>query len=160
MKVNELMTTSPETCRPGDNLAEAVALLWKADCGALPVTDGTNRLAGIVTDRDICIALGTRNVRASDVRVESVMRTSVRTCGADEDVLAALGRMGDARVRRLPVVDDAGHLAGILSIDDVVLAAGGSGTRGGVRPGALLDSFKAICAHPLPAPVSLVSQRE
>jgi hypothetical protein len=48
MKVNERMTASAESCRPADNLAAAVALLWKAHCGVLPVTQ-TNRITGIIT---------------------------------------------------------------------------------------------------------------
>jgi CBS domain-containing protein len=145
------MTTAPEACRPEDNLGEAVALLWSADCGVLPVTDHSGHVAGILTDRDICIALGTRNQRASEIRVASVMRTNVHTCQPSEDVLTALGRMGEWRVRRLPVVDTIGRLVGILSLNDVVLAAG---PGNGVRPGAVLDAFKAVGAHQLPVPTA------
>jgi CBS domain-containing protein len=151
MRVQEIMTVSPEACRPDDNVAEAVSQLWKADCGALPVVDRAGRLAGILTDRDICIALGTKNVRASDIAVRSVMRTSVETCDPSDDVLTALGRMGDRRVRRLPVVDDQHRLLGILSLGDAVLATGAG--RNAVRPGAVLDAFRSICAHPLPVTV-------
>ena len=149
MKVQDVMTAAPEACRPEDNLGEAIALMWRADCGVLPVTDHSGHVAGILTDRDISVALGTRNQRASDLRVESVMRTNVHTCQPSEDVLAAVARMGERRVRRLPVVDTLGRLVGILSLNDVVLAAGG-GT--GLRPAAVLDAFQAICAHQLPAP--------
>ena len=148
MKVQDLMTPAPEACRPDDNLGEAVALMWTADCGVLPVTDHSGHVAGILTDRDICVALATRNQRAADVRVGSVMRTNVQTCLPSEEVLTALARMGDRRVRRLPVVDTLGRLVGILSLNDAVLAAGGSD---GVRPAAVLDAFKAVCAHQLPA---------
>ena len=151
MKVEQIMTASPETCRSDDNLAEAVELLWKADCGALPVVDHAGRVAGILTDRDICVALGTRNARASDVRVGSVMRVNVQTCGPKENVLTALSRMTDHRVRRLPVVDDADRLVGMLSLNDAVLAAGGGHDQ--VRPAAVLDVFKAVCAHRVPVPV-------
>lgn len=148
MKIKDVMSPSPEACRPDDNLATAAALLWKANCGVLPVTDHSGRIAGIITDRDVCIALGTRNARASDVLIGSVMRTTVQTCEPEEDVLTALARMSEWRVRRLPVVDGAGRLAGMFSLNDAVLAA--SPARGGVRPGAVLDAFKAVCAHELP----------
>jgi CBS domain-containing protein len=152
MKIKDLMTPSPEACRPDDNLGVAVALLWRANCGVLPVTDHSGRIAGILTDRDICIALGTRNARASEVPVGSVMRTTVQTCEPDEDVLTALARMSEWRVRRLPVVDAAGRLVGVFSLNDAVLAAAPS--RGAVRPGAVLDTFKGVCAHELPAPLA------
>jgi CBS domain-containing protein len=157
MKVQDVMTAAPDACRPDDNLSEAVSLLWNADCGVLPVTDHSGHVAGIVTDRDICIALGTRNQRAAEVRVESVMRTNVHTCQPTEDVLTALARMGERRVRRLPVVDTGGRLVGILSLNDAVLAVGGGN---GVRPAAVLDAFKAVCAHRLPVPVAVPSKAE
>jgi CBS domain-containing protein len=155
MKVKDVMTAAPEACRPDDNLAKAVERLWAADCGVLPVIDHTGRVAGILTDRDICIALGTRNAPASEVRVDSVMRTTVHTCAPDEDVLLALSRMTDHRVRRLPVVDDKDRLVGILSLNDAVLTAGTG--RHVVRSAAVLDTLRAICAHPLPAPSSAAS---
>ena len=151
MKVAEIMTISPETCRGTTNLAAAVDQLWRADCGVLPVTDDAGALAGIVTDRDICIALGTRNRPASDIRVAEVMRGSVQTCRTDDDVTVALGRMKDRRVRRLPVVDENRRLIGMLSLNDVVLAVG-SGPNA-VKPAGVMDTLKAICAHNLPTRV-------
>jgi predicted transcriptional regulator len=145
LRVEDIMTTSPEVCRPDDNLATAVGLLWKADCGVLPVVDHAGHLTGIVTDRDICIALGTRNARPSDVRVETVMRSTVWTCEPGEDALTVLAQMADRRVRRIPVV-------GIVSLNDMVLAAG-AGPRT-VRSGAVIDAFKAVCAHRLPVAIS------
>jgi CBS domain-containing protein len=150
MKVNEIMTTAPEAGRPGDNLARAVELLWAADCGVLPIVDDTGRVAGILTDRDICIALGTRNARASDVPIASVMRPTVYTCEPGDDVLAALALMSDRRVRRLPVVEG-GRLVGVVSLSDAVLAMGTG--RNAVRPGAVFDTFKSVCAHRLPVVV-------
>ena len=147
MKVKEIMTMAPEVCRPEDNLARAVERLWAADCGVLPIVDDTGRVSGILTDRDICIALGTRNARASDVLIASVMRPVVYTCEPDDDVLAALALMSDRRVRRLPVVEGGG-LVGVVSLNDAVLAAGTG--RNGVRPGAVLDTFKSVCAPRLP----------
>ena len=148
MKVQDIMTTAPETCRPATNLAVAVERLWSADCGALPVTDEDAKLAGIITDRDICIALGTRNRPASGVRIDEVMRRPVETCRPEEDVDVALGRMKERRVRRLPVVDDQGRLVGMLSVNDIVLATG-AGAKA-VKPGVVIEAFKGICAHNVP----------
>jgi CBS domain-containing protein len=145
------MTVSPEACRPDDNLAEAVSQLWNADCGVLPVVDHAGRLAGILTDRDICIAVGTQNARASEIAVRSIMRTAVETCDPMDDVLTALNKMGDRRVRRLPVVDNEHRLLGIVSLSDAALAIGAG--RNAVRPAAVLETFRSICAHPLPVAV-------
>jgi CBS domain-containing protein len=155
MKVQELMTVSPEACRPDDNLGQAVSQLWKADCGALPVVDHTGRLAGILTDRDICIALGSRNTRAAETTVGSVMRTSVEVCEPNDDVLMALARMSERRIRRLPVVDAEHRLLGIVSLSDAALATGTG--RNAVRPSAVLDALRTICQHPLPVPMVKVA---
>ena len=149
MKVQDIMTRDPETCRADTNLAVAVERLWRADCGILPVTVEAARPIGVITDRDICIALGTRNRPASAIAAESVMRQPVETCRPDEDVIAALDRMKQRRIRRLPVVDAQGKLAGILSLNDIVLVTR-SGAKG-VKPGVVLETFKSICSHDLPA---------
>lgn len=151
MKIQDIMTTSPETCERTTNVAAAVERLWRADCGVLPVVDSDGSLVGIVTDRDICIALGTRNRPASTILVDSVMTSGVETCREDEDVVVALGRMKERRVRRLPVLDNRRKLVGILSLDDVVLA---TGSAKAIKPAVVLQTFKAICAHNLPVPVA------
>ena len=56
MKVQDLMTSDVKTCRPETNLAEAVRDMWEGNCGAVPVVNDEGRVAGIITDRDICIA--------------------------------------------------------------------------------------------------------
>jgi CBS domain-containing protein len=149
MKVQEIMTRDPETCRPDTNLAAAVERLWNADCGILPVTDDAMRPIGVVTDRDICVALGTRNRAASTIAVESVMRQRVETCRVDDDVTRALERMKERRIRRLTVVDAQGRLAGVLSLNDIILATG-PGSKA-VKPTEVIEAFKAICSHDVPA---------
>ena len=102
MKVKDIMTSEIRTCSPRTDLAAAAALLLDGDCGILPVvSDGT--LVGVVTDRDMYIALATRNTRASDMTTGEVMRTPVYTCGPDDDVQTALDTMKQHRLRRLPV---------------------------------------------------------
>jgi CBS domain-containing protein len=68
MNVKDVMVKNVSMCRPDNNLAEVTAIMWDARCGALPVEDGRGAVTSMITDRDICIALGTRNIRASEVR--------------------------------------------------------------------------------------------
>jgi CBS domain-containing protein len=86
------------------NLAEAAALMLDADCGILPVVNDDGRLVGVVTDRDMFIALATRNRLASQLTVGEVARTKVFTCGPEDDVQTALATMKQHHVRdsRLP----------------------------------------------------------
>lgn len=102
MKVKDIMTGEPRVCSADTNVAAAAALLIDGDCGILPVMD-EGKLVGVVTDRDMYIALATRNKRASELTVGEVVQTPVYTCSPDEDVLLALETMKQHRVRRLPV---------------------------------------------------------
>lgn len=61
MKVKEVMTATPYYCQPETNLVSATELMWNANCGFLPVEGADGKTVGVVTDRDICVALGTRN---------------------------------------------------------------------------------------------------
>ena len=99
MKVNELMTQEPRTCTPDTSVAEAAHLMWEADCGILPVVDD-GELVGVVTDRDMYIALATQDARAAHLRVGAVATKKVVTCVPEDDVETALAAMRDARVRR------------------------------------------------------------
>jgi CBS domain-containing protein len=97
--------------------------MWQYDCGALPVTDSSGRLAGIVTDRDICLALGARNARPSDLKVVDILRDSVFFYASGDEVGSAVKRMRENRVRYMPVVDVDLRVEGILSITDIALRA-------------------------------------
>lgn len=121
MKVADLMTKSPAYCSPQTNLAAAVEILWNRNCGILPIVDTNEKLVGVVTDRDMCVALGTRNRLPSDITVKEVASGKIVACKTDDDVRGALATMTQAKVRRLPVTDVAGKLQGILSLDDVVV---------------------------------------
>lgn len=120
MKVSEVMTRTPASCRPETNLGSAVETLWNRGCGILPVVDSDERVVSVITDRDICIALGTRNCLPGELTVGDVATQRAICCGADEDVRSAMEKMAEGKVRRLPVVNADGKLKGLLSMDDVV----------------------------------------
>jgi CBS domain-containing protein len=148
MKVKDIMTGEPRTCSADTSVAAAAALMIDGDCGILPVMkDG--KLVGVVTDRDMYIALATRNKRPSDLTVGEVVQTPVYTCGPDEDVQLALETMKHHRVRRLPVEGFGGTVVGIVSMNDIVLA---SGPRKPVRDVEVVNTLQAICAHHHPSP--------
>jgi CBS domain-containing protein len=117
------MTRRVRTCTREDSLAHVAWILWDADCGAVPVVDDHGHVTGIVTDRDVCIALGLRNLRARNALVGEVAPGRVYTCSQDQELREALETMAQHQVRRLPVIDDDGKLVGILSINDVLLHA-------------------------------------
>src|SRR5579863_3845805 len=120
MKVKEIMTQSPVCCTADTNVGAAVELMWVHNCGVLPVVGPDNKVEAIVTDRDICVAMGTRNRLPGDLTVGEIVTKTVFTCQPDDDIQKALHTMASKQVRRLPVVDSEGKPRGILSMDDIV----------------------------------------
>jgi CBS domain-containing protein len=148
VNVKDIMTGEPRTCSLGTNLAAAAALMLDGDCGILPVVDD-GKLVGVVTDRDMYIALATRDRSASETTVGEVAQTPVYTCGPDDEVQVALETMRQHCLRRLPVEGFGGTVMGIVSMNDIVLA---SGSRKPVRDTDVVGTLRAICAHHHPAP--------
>jgi CBS domain-containing protein len=107
------------TIAPTASLSEAVTLLGERRIGALVVTGADNRVAGIVSERDIVRALGQRGPAALEENVAAVMTRKVTTCTETDTVAAIMERMTTGKFRHLPVVDQ-GRLVGVISIGDVV----------------------------------------
>jgi len=121
MKVKEVMMGTPYYCRLETNLGSATELMWNANCGFLPVESSDGKVIGVVTDRDICIALGTRGRLAGDVVVGEVMAGKLCSCLPDDEIHVALQTMKEGKVRRLPVIAKDGSLVGVISMDDILL---------------------------------------
>jgi CBS domain-containing protein len=121
MKIQNIMTTNVASCSPDTNLADAAGLLWENDCGWLPIADGEGKVVGVVTDRDICMAVATKNRLASEIRVREVMTGAVHACHPTDDVKSAIKTMRNEKVLRLPVVNDEGRLQGVISMNDIMI---------------------------------------
>jgi CBS domain-containing protein len=122
MKIEEIMTRNPATVTPGTTVRDAAKLMQREDTGILPVVDseGTKRLVGVVTDRDIAIRVVAEG-RDGDTRVSDVMTSSrLATLRPDANVDDVMDTMADQQVRRVPIVDDRGTLVGIVAQADVV----------------------------------------
>jgi CBS domain-containing protein len=148
MKVREIMTSKPSFYGPESTLEEAYFLMQKNNCGFLPVVGDGGNVIGVVTDRDMCIALGTRNRKPSDLRVWDVMPRKLFTCMEGDDVHCALNTLRAARIRRLPVIDRDGSLVGVLSINDIVLHAREHVVRKDFSDREVEDTYTAVCARP------------
>jgi CBS domain-containing protein len=144
MKVKELMTTDAKHCSMETNLAAVAKIMWEGDCGAVPVTDERGRVVGVITDRDICIAAATRPRTEGEIPVKDVISKALYTCAPGDDVRAALETMKARKVRRLPVVEQGGRLAGIVSIHDIAVQSRSKSAD--VSPDSVLDAFIAITA--------------
>jgi CBS domain-containing protein len=116
----DLMTSQVSTVLPSATLSQVAALMREHDVGAVPIVDA-GRLAGIVTDRDIVIRAVAEGLDA-ETPVSGIMTRELFTVSPDDFVFEAARLMGDKQVRRLPVVDKDGSLAGIIAMADVALS--------------------------------------
>lgn len=125
MRVEQLMTKDVRTCHPDESLDDAARVLWERDCGFVPVIegDGSPRVVGVLTDRDICMAAFLSGRRLGEIPVRDVMSRALRTCRADDAVADAEATMRAAQIHRLAVVDDAGQLLGVISLADLAREA-------------------------------------
>ena len=116
----EVMTRELACCQTTDSLVRVAQLMKSEDVGAVPVIDSAaKKLVGMVTDRDIVVKGLAAGRSPQDTTVREVMTTDVVTCREDEDVSAAVSRMADRKVRRIPVVDRNGMLQGIIAQADI-----------------------------------------
>jgi CBS domain-containing protein len=152
MKVREVMMGTPFYCQAETNLGSATELMWNANCGFLPVEAENGKVIGVITDRDICIALGTRNQIAGDVKVGEVMGDKLYFCGPDDDIHMALQSMKQAKVRRLPVIAKNGSLVGVVSMDDVLLRTESTvlGNEPELGSDEVVRTYRAITQRPVP----------
>lgn len=120
MRVSEAMTREVRVCNPGQSISACARTMAEIDAGVLPVAEG-DRLVGMITDRDIAIRAVAAG-KGPDTAVGEVMSRQLLYCFDDQDLDHIARSMGEARVRRLPVIDRGSSvLVGILSLADIAL---------------------------------------
>ena len=125
-RVSDVMTRGVRTLSPHDSIAAAAQAMEALDVGVVPVCE-QDLLVGIVTDRDIVVR-GVAHGRPPDATpLNEVMSREPRWCFDDQSLDEVLEQMRDARIRRMPVLDRAQHLVGMLSLGDVAVKADGDG---------------------------------
>jgi CBS domain-containing protein len=124
MNVRELMTPFPEVCLATDSCAAVGEAMRRRGCGYIPIVESraTQRVIGVVTDRDLALYLVRANQPAGDLTVEACMTKQPRTIAPDAELEEAARIMEELAVHRLPVVQD-GRLVGVLSLKDLAMAA-------------------------------------
>ena len=144
MKVREIMTAAVYTCQPDTDLGAVAVLMWDHDCGFVPVVDSSGAVAGLITDRDICMAAATRGLAPERISASQAMSQSVRACLPDDSVSEALEMMKHFKVRRLPVIDAHGLLQGVISMNDIARA---TDAKKGLSPKDVVSTLAEICEH-------------
>ena len=123
MKCKQAMTPDPVCCIPTDTVSRVAKTMKTEDVGSLPVCESrsSRKLVGIITDRDLAIKVIADSRDPSKVTTADVMTWNPMTCHPDDDLDIAVHSMQSEQVRRIPIVDDAGVLVGIISQADIAL---------------------------------------
>ena len=152
MQVKEIMTDSPRVCELNESLAEAAITMWDADCGVLPVLKDGREVVGLITDRDICMAMAMRDCNPTAISAEEIITGDVYSVAPEDEIQKALELMQQHQVHRLPVINPEGELAGMLSMNDIVLKAEEKTDDKApeIEYADVVNTYKAICGHRAP----------
>lgn len=116
--VRDVMTANPECVSERDSIRDVARIMKEQDTGVVPVVDG-KKIIGLITDRDIVVRGIAEGKDVSNVRVNEIMTKSVRSVKEDTPLSEVLDLMGNAEVRRVPVVNGNDELVGIVSLGDI-----------------------------------------
>jgi CBS domain-containing protein len=142
MKVEEVMNRKVHTCKPNDSLKVATQLMWAHDIGCLAVTDEAGKAIGMVTDRDLLMCAHLSGRSLDEEVVSSAMSKQLYSVRAGESVQAVETLMQSKQVRRIAVISRESRIVGILSLNDLALAAG---KKKDVRPEDVAAILASIC---------------
>jgi predicted transcriptional regulator len=143
MLIKEIMSKPAVTC-PTDSTLDAIArLMAEFDIGIVPVVGDDGRLAGVVTDRDICMTAYAKDRALSKIPVPTAMSKQVIACHMNDAVETIEHLMADNQIRRVPVLDDHGRPVGLVSLNDLARLAAGSHRIGVDRE--LVETLASIC---------------
>lgn len=120
MIVMDLIARAPVVVAPEETVAEAAHRMKECDVGSVLVVDETG-VTGILTDRDLVLTLVEHGPRVWDEPVGEVMTPWPVTISLDADIESCIDTMLSYGVRRIPVIDGAGDIVGVVSLDDVLI---------------------------------------
>ena len=147
MKVSELMTRDVASCKMNHSVDCSARIMWECDCGCVPIVDDEDRVVGMLTDRDICMAALSQGRPLDDIKVRSAATNDVVCAREDASIEEAEALMQKHQIRRIPVIDRNGVLQGILSMNDIARHFQGSRTRTqGLSGDFIAQTLAAICA--------------
>ena len=124
MQVKDVMTPDVECVKPNDKLAYAAERMRDLNVGSLPICGYDDRLAGMITDRDITVRATASGFNPADTIVADVMTPDISFCFEDEDISHAAEIMEQRQIRRLVVLNQNKRMVGIVSLGDLAVETG------------------------------------
>jgi CBS domain-containing protein len=141
MKIKHVMTKDPTCCVSSDTTQRAARIMRGENAGVVPVVENeqSRTLAGIVTDRDLCMNIVAEGRDPRTTQVHECMTAIVVSCSPQDSVEKATELMRENQIRRIPVVDEQHRLVGIVSMADIV-------GRANVRTAETHETLKTVSA--------------
>ncbi len=145
MKIKDIMKQPIYCCGPNTNLQVIGKMMCEHDCGAILIVDDDKQAIGIVTDRDIVTVASSTRLRLWDILCSAVINDQeVYTCDLDDELITALKKMEQHKIRRMPVVNNSGQAKGIITNDDLVHLAQ---ERDASLFHQTIDTLRAVSKH-------------
>lgn len=119
VRARDIMTPDPQLCHENDTVYDCVEIMYRRDCGIVPVVDDNGICVGVVTDRDICLDMILNRRNPDRTRVKELMTLDPLTCGPDQSLDRVIEEMEKHKVRRILVVDRHDRCIGIISEGDI-----------------------------------------
>jgi CBS domain-containing protein len=124
VKVQELMTKEVFTVTRTETLNDAARIMWEHNCGCVPIlSTDKGELIGVITDRDIAMASYINGAGLSDIPVMTAHSKRAIVVRPEDDIGAVESCMQANQIRRVPVIDEAARLVGIVSLNDIAIAS-------------------------------------
>jgi CBS domain-containing protein len=120
----DVMTPDPACCTPNTMLDDVAKMMVQNDCGEIPVIDSTDQVVGVITDRDIVCRVVAEGKNPIAYTAETCMSDPVVTVRDNTPIEEVLTTMEKHQIRRVPVVDERGCCAGMISQADVAWTGG------------------------------------
>lgn len=143
MQIKDIMSHPPVTCPVSSTLDHAARLMWEFDCGIIPVVKDDGRLAGVVTDRDVCMAAYTQGRPLASIPIATAAAKQVVAVHASDSIEQVEQLMRENQIRRLPVLDGDDRPIGLVSMNDLARLAAHAKKSGVDRE--LVQTLAAVC---------------
>lgn len=140
MKAREVLRRPVASCTPLSSLDDVGRMMYESDQGAIPVADAEGRLVGLLTDREIAMAMAAKNRGAGQIMAREVLGGELVSCLGDDSVADVFRKMQSLRLRSIPVVEADGRIVGVLSLEDLAAAS----TSGGITPEQIVLTLQAL----------------
>ena len=140
MNAREAIRRSVPFCTPLSSLDDVGRMMYESDQGAIPVVDPAGKVVGLITDRELAMAMAAKNRGAGQIMVRELLGGELVRCLADDTMADVTQKMKTQRLRSLSVVDAEGRSVGVLSVEDLAHAS----SRGGITHEQIVSILEVL----------------